>query len=423
MIKVSFNINSEESRLQKIWSCIIIILIGFGIYGLYGYLRLEEPPIEEKMDIGPAQPKTVVSPGPGITSDEILIGSSLALGGHASFLGTQYLHGAMCLIHKINDEGGIHNRNIRIIAYDDEYDPPQCVENTNRLINKDKVFCLFCYVGTPTSLKIIDIVEDSKIPLLGIFSGADKLRFPFRHYIFNIRSSYYQETNAVVRYFIEEKGLRRIAVFYQYDDYGFDGLKGTQIALQKYDLSPVATGSYIRGTLDIEEALDTIQASQAEAVVMIGTYSPCAKFIKEARARKYNPLFYNVSFVGADKLVEELGDDGEGILITQVVPPPTERILLPACGQYSRLLARYYPDDTPNFVSFEGFINAKVLIEALRRTGRDITREGFIKALESIKEHYVGIGSAISFGPRDHQGIDDVYFTEVRGRKIQLLYK
>jgi len=408
--------------LQKIWSGIIIILIGFGIYSLYGYLRLGTPPIEEKMDIGPAQPTTVAS-GPGISPDEILIGSSLALGGHASFLGTQYLHGAMCLIQKINDEGGIHNRKIRVITYDDEYDPPRCVANTNRLIHKDKVFCLFCYVGTPTTLKIIDIVEENKIPLLGIFSGADKLRFPFRHYIFNVRSSYYQETNAVVRYFIEEKGLRRIAVFYQYDDYGFDGLKGTQIALQKYDFSPVTTGSYVRGTLDIEEALDKIQASRAQAVIMIGTYSPCAKFIKEARARKYNPLFYNVSFVGADKLVQELGDAGEGVLITQVVPPPTERILLPACEQYSRQLARYYPDDRPNFVSFEGFINARVLIEALRRTGRDITREGFIRALESIKEHYVGIGTAISFGPRDHQGIDDVYFTEVRNGQIQLLYK
>lgn len=408
--------------MQKIWSGIIIILIGFGIYSLYGYLRLEMPPLEEKIDIGPAQPTTVAS-GPGISPDEILIGSSLALGGHASFLGTQYLHGAMCLIQKINDEGGIHHRKIRVIAYDDEYDPPRCVANTNRLIHKDKVFCLFCYVGTPTTLKIIDIVEENKIPLLGIFSGADKLRFPFRHYIFNVRSSYYQETNAVVRYFIEEKGLRRIAVFYQYDDYGFDGLKGTQIALQKHDLSPVTTGSYVRGTLDIEEALDKIQASRAQAVIMIGTYSPCAKFIKEARARKYNPLFYNVSFVGADKLVQELGDAGEGILITQVVPPPTERILLPACEQYSRQLARYYPDDRPNFVSFEGFINARVLIEALRRTGRDITREGFIKALESIKEHYVGIGTAISFGPRDHQGIDDVYFTEVRNGQIQLLYK
>lgn len=408
--------------MQKIWSGIIIILIGFGIYSLYGYLRLGTPPIEEKMDIGPAQPTTVAS-GPGISPDEILIGSSLALGGHASFLGTQYLHGAMCLIQKINDEGGIHNRKIRVITYDDEYDPPRCVANTNRLIHKDKVFCLFCYVGTPTTLKIIDIVEENKIPLLGIFSGADKLRFPFRHYIFNVRSSYYQETNAVVRYFIEEKGLRRIAVFYQYDDYGFDGLKGTQIALQKYDFSPVTTGSYVRGTLDIEEALDKIQASRAQAVIMIGTYSPCAKFIKEARARKYNPLFYNVSFVGADKLVQELGDAGEGVLITQVVPPPTERILLPACEQYSRQLARYYPDDRPNFVSFEGFINARVLIEALRRTGRDITREGFIRALESIKEHYVGIGTAISFGPRDHQGIDDVYFTEVRNGQIQLLYK
>lgn len=407
--------------MQKVWFALVVVLIGLGVYSMYGYLRLESPPIEEEEAIRPVQPSTVVSP-PGISPSEITIGSSLALGGHASFLGTQYLHGAMCLIAQTNSEGGIHHRKIRVISYDDGYDPPRCVANTKRLIFKDKVFCLFCYVGTPTSVKIIDIVEQNKIPLLGIFSGADKLRFPFRHYIFNVRSSYYQETNAVVRYFVEEKGLRHIGVFYQYDDYGFDGLKGTQIALQRYNLSPVATGSFIRGTLDVEAALDKIQASGAQAVIMIGTYSPCAKFIKEAKARGYNPLFHNVSFVGADKLVQELGVAAEGVLITQVVPPPTERILLPACEQYTRLLAEYYPQDNPNFVSFEGFINARVLIETLRRAGRDITREGFIRALESIREHYVGIGAVISFGPRDHQGIDDVYLTQVRHGKLQLLF-
>ncbi len=406
--------------MQKIWLGVILILIGLGVYSLYGYLHLESPPIVEEVEPRP-KPPAYVFETPGVTHNEILIGSSLALEGHASFLGTQYLHGAMCLIKQINSEGGIHHRQIRMITYDDGYDPPRCVANTKRLIHKDRVSCLFCYVGTPTTLKIIDIVEENKIPLLGIFSGADKLRFPFRHYIFNIRSSYYHEANAIVRYFVEEKGLRRIAVFYQYDDYGFDGLKGTQIALQKYDLSPVTMGSFIRGTLDIENALDKIESSRAEAVIMIGTYSPCAKFIKEARTRGYNPLFHNVSFVGADKLVQELGDAGEGVLITQVVPPPTERILLPATEQYSRLLAIYYPEDKPNFVSFEGFINARILIEAFRRAGRDVSREGFIRALESIKEHYVGIGAVINFGPQDHQGMDDVYLTQVRNGQLQLL--
>ncbi len=407
--------------MQKLWLGMSLFLIGLGIYSLYGYVRLESPPIEEEIVLSPLPTAQFVS-APGVKSNEIVIGSSLALGGHASFLGTQYLHGAMSLINHINKEGGIHMRKIRLIAYDDEYDPPRCVANTKKLINNDKVFCLFCYVGTPTSVKIIDIVEENKIPLLGLFTGADKLRFPFRHYIFNVRSSYYHETQAVVRYFIEKKGLSRIAVFYQYDDYGFDGLKGTQIALQKYNLSPVTTGSFKRGTLEIGEALDKIQSSKAEAVVMIGTYSPCAKFIKEARAREYNPLFHNVSFVGADKLVQELGDAGEGVLITQVVPPPTERILLPATDQYCRLLAKYYPQDEPNFVSFEGFINAKILIEALRRAGRDVSRDSFIRVLESIREHYVGIGASINFGPRDHQGMDNVYLTQVKNGQLQLLF-
>ncbi|CAD7782659.1 MAG: Periplasmic binding protein [Candidatus Methanoperedenaceae archaeon GB50] len=404
--------------MKKLWLFFIFINLGIAIYGLYGYFNPESKVAkksEQKPTVG------AFTKIQGVSKDTILIGSSLALGGHASFLGTQYLHGALSYIKHINKEGGIHGRKIKIIAYDDGYDPPRCVANTKKLIFEDKVFCLFCYVGTPTTVRIIDLVEKSKIPLLGLFTGADKLRHPFRQYILNVRASYYQEIATMVRYFIEHEGLKKIAVFYQYDAYGLDGLRGAEIALRRYGLKPVATGSYIRGTLDIEKALEEIIRSQAEAVIMVGTYSPCAKFIKEAKKRGYNPIFHNVSFVGADKLLKELGRDGEGVFITQVVPPPTERVLLPACEEYCRLLERYFPEDTPNFVSFEGFINAKILVEALMRAGRELTREGFIKAIESMRMHYLGIGAALNFGPYDHQGLDKVYLTVIKNGKFELI--
>jgi len=141
----------------------------------------------------------------GITSDQILIGSSLALGGHAGYLGTQTLHGALAYLNHVNDNGGIHERKIKVIAYDDGYDPTLCVANTQKLIVQDKVFCLFGYVGTPTTVKIVPLVEDAKIPVVGMFTGANELREPLNHYLINVRASYYQETGAAVKYLIEEK--------------------------------------------------------------------------------------------------------------------------------------------------------------------------------------------------------------------------
>ncbi len=362
---------------------------------------------------------------PGVTDTEILIGSSLALTGHASYLGRQTMLGAMCYIKHVNEQGGVHGRKIKLVAYDDKYDPPLCVANTQKLLIDDKVFTLFCYVGTPTTVKIIPMVEEAGIPLVGMFTGANALREPFHRYIINIRASYYQETAEAVSRFVEDLGLTRIAVFYQYDAYGFDGLKGTELALKRYDLAPVARGSYARGTLDVAEGLEKILASGAEAVVMIGTYEPCTKFITLAHERGFSPLFHNVSFVGAEELARRLGPThGEKVFVTQVVPPPESpesKTLLWGAGEYIDLLGRYYPEERPNSVGLEGYINAKVLVEGLRRAGRQLDRERFIDALESIHDFSLGIANTLDFSSVDHQGFDRVYFTRFQDGKFVLI--
>lgn len=357
----------------------------------------------------------------GITSDQITVGSSLALGGHAGYLGTQTLHGAMAYIRHVNASGGIHGRKIHVIAYDDGYDPPRCVTNTQKLIIEDKVFALFGYVGTPTTVKILPLVDEARIPVVGMFTGANALREPHNRYVINVRASYYQETGAAVKHLVEELKLQKIAVFYQYDAYGFDGLKGTEIALRPYGLVPVATGTFIRGTLDVDDGLRKIMAARAEAVVMIGTYEPCAKFIHLAREKGFSPVFYNVSFVGADELARLLGHVDAKIIVTQVVPPPeltqSDQTLWGA-REYVALLRRYYPSDRPNFVSLEGYINAKVLVEGIRRAGRELNRETFINAIESIHELDLGIANLLSFSPSDHQGLERVYFTYLQDGKF-----
>jgi ABC-type branched-subunit amino acid transport system substrate-binding protein len=357
----------------------------------------------------------------GVSDSEILIGSSCPLSGHASFLGTQAIHGVQTYLNHVNDQGGVNGRHIRLIAYDDAYDPALCISNTQKLITEDRVFALTSYVGTPTAVKIMPMVQEAKIPLVGIFSGARVLREPFQRYIINVRASYYEETGNLIGHFVQDLGITRVAIFYQYDEFGFDGLTGTEIALQKHGLKPVAKASYIRGSMDVEDGVDLICGSDAEAVVMIGTYGPCAKFVKLAKQRKSAMIFHAVSFVGTEELAKILGPEAEGIIVTQVVPPPWETVLLPAADQYSRLLSRYFPEEKPSFVGFEGFLNAIVLVEGLKRAGRDLTREGLIDSIEGIRQYSLQIANPLDYGPTDHQGLRYVYFTQIRDGKPVLL--
>jgi len=395
----------------KIKSYLIIIFMMTGLFFIFSCNPSEDP-------LSSFGDKT------GITEDGILIGSSLALGGHAGYLGTQTLHGAFSYIKHINEKGGIHKRKIKITTLDDGYEPARCLYNTQQLILENKVFSLFCYVGTPTTVKIIPLINEAKIPLIGMFTGASRLRHPVNKYLINIRASYYQETKAAVDMIVKNMNLNRVAVFYQYDEYGFDGLRGAEIALKQYDLKPVAKGSYVRGTLDVEAGLEKIIESDAQAVIMIGTYDSCAKFITVAKEREFSPVFHNVSFVGSKELARRLGDAGEGVIVTQVVPPPkksSSNPSLPGVDEYITLLAKYYPESKPSFVGLEGYINARVLVEGLKRAGPAITREKFIEAIESINDFDLGILNRLSFGKDDYQGLDRVYFTKIKNGELILI--
>ncbi len=360
---------------------------------------------------------------PGVNSTHIVLGSSLALSGHAGYLGRQTKIGSEIYIRHINKQGGVNGRKIKLIYYDDRYDPPPCLANTQRLIVKDKVFALFCYVGTPTTVKVIPMIQKAEIPLLGMFTGANALRDPFKKWLINVRPPYYAETEAAVKHIVDELGMERIAVFYQYDAYGFDGLTGTELALQEFDLEPVARSSYIRGTMDVKDSVQKIADSDAQAVFLIGTYNPSAKFIRLAAEQNYHPLYYTVSFVGAKELARRLKNvENKEVILSQVVPPQMSSYSeAPRKSGYIRLLNRYYPEQSPNCVGLEAFMNARVMVEGLRRCGKQLTREKFISAIESIQGYSLGEDCQINFGPRDHQGLEDIYFTRLTEDNFILL--
>ncbi|OBQ45971.1 ABC transporter substrate-binding protein [Halodesulfovibrio spirochaetisodalis] len=362
---------------------------------------------------------------PGVSSTEITLGSSLPLKGHASYLGTQTLRGALSYLRNVNALGGVHGRLITLQAIDDGYDPTRCLANTHQLISTGNVFSLFGFVGTPTTVRVLPLIEEAEIPLVGAFTGANALRVPFNPYVFNVRASYYQETKAAVELLVSRMKYKRIAVFYQYDAYGFDGLMGTEIALREHGLAPVARGSYVRGGVDIEEALQRIVKAQPDAVVLVGTCKPCAEFIIQADARGLDAAFFNLSFVGAEELARRLPDDIKGdVLVSQVVPPPTSMQvdeLMGIAEEYVRHLHEYYPEDVPNAVGLEGYVNARVIVEGLRRAGRNLTRERFMKAMESMREFPLGGYASVGFSSKDHQGLDSVYYTILNNGEFILM--
>jgi branched-chain amino acid transport system substrate-binding protein len=352
---------------------------------------------------------------PGVTSRSILLGQSAAFSGPAAQLGIQMNIGTKAYFDRVNARGGVYGRTIELKTRDDRYEANLCAENTKKFIEEDKVFALISYVGTPTTVAAMPIFTEAKVPLIGPFTGAEVLRNPVNRYIFNVRASYYDETERIVEQ-LASTGNRKIAVFYQDDAYGQAGLKGVQIAMDKRKLGIVALGKVERNTVKVQDAVGTINAAQPDGVIMISAYTSIAQFVREMKAAGSTTQFHNVSFVGSTALASALKDEGYGVAISQVVPFPwgsDVRIV----KEYQEVLAKAGHTDY-NFSSLEGFVVGEVMVEALRRAGKNLTREKLIAALEGMNK--VDLGDfVVSFSPTNHSGSKFVDLTMIgRGGKF-----
>lgn len=348
----------------------------------------------------------------GVTKSEILIGQSCALSGPSSGLGIACKSGSDAYFRYMNESGGIKGRKIKLISLDDGYDPEKCKQNTAKLIESEKVFLLFGYVGTPTSKAILPMIDQHRIPFFAPMTGAEIFRKPLNRNIFNIRASYAQETKELVDKLINEKKMRKIAVFYQDDDFGKSGLEGVKTALNQHGEKVLATGTYQRNTSDVGAAVKEISSKVPDAVIMIGTYEPCAEFIKQMRATKSKALYLNISFVGSEMLAQKLREKGEGIgtIISQVVPF-TNYLKIPVVKEFNDIFDRYNKGADTNELQLEGYIAAKALCKIIADMPESMTREDFIKTAESTRVDFGGF--AVNFDSSRHQASNDVFFTQI----------
>jgi branched-chain amino acid transport system substrate-binding protein len=348
----------------------------------------------------------------GVTGNKIVFGQTAALDGPAMALGEEMREGLMAAFEEANNAGGVRGRKIELISADDGYEPKKSLEAAKKLIEEDKIFALIGSVGTPSSVAVQPMASDAGVPFIGASSGAEFLRRPYKANVINVRASYFDETETMVEHLTKDLGVTKIAIFYQDDAFGRAGLAGVKRALDKRQMNLVAEGAYERNTTAVKGALLTISKADPEAVIMIGAHRPCAEFIKLARQVKLDATFVNISSVGSAALAKELGPAGAGVVVTQVVPFPGDRSI-PVVAHYRAALRAINPDAKTGFVSLEGYMVGRFLVEALGEIDGDVTRQALLDVVVKTGTFDLG-GVKLSYGPGNNRGSNQVFLTVIQ---------
>jgi len=348
----------------------------------------------------------------GVSENRILFGQAAALAGPSSALGQGMRQGILAAFAEINAKGGVHGRKLELISRDDGYDPDRSVVQTTKLIEQDKVFALIGAVGTPTAAATVPIAQAMGVPFIGPFSGAAFLRAPDLHNVVNIRASYAAEAEAWIKHLTEDLHVRSIAIFYQDDAFGRDGLAGVKAALDKRHMELAAEGTFERNTRAVGAAMRTLKRTEAEAVVMVGTYGPCAEFIKLAHKTGFNPVFVNISFVGASALAGELGVEGNGVIVSQVVPFPWDTSVQ-VVADYQAAERSLDPALKPDFVSLEGYLSGRLVVAALEMAGPNPTRAEMLRLINDVGRFDIS-GDIMTFGPKAQELPPKVFLTVIQ---------
>src|ERR1700730_4487733 len=348
----------------------------------------------------------------GVSSDSILFGQVAALNGPSSALGQGMRQGILAAFAEINAKGGVHGRKLNLISRDDGYDPDRSVAQTIKLIEEDQVFALIGAVGTPTTTATVPIATAKNVPFIGPFTGAAFLRAPDLHNVVNIRASYAAEAEAWIKHLTEHLHVKSIAIFYQDDSFGRDGLAGVKLALEKRGMELTPEGTFERNTKAVGSALRTLKRAEPEAVVMVGTYGPCAEYIKLAHKSGFNPIFVNISFVGANALAQELGPEGQGVIISQVVPFPWDSSVK-VVSDYQAAEKALDPNLKPEFVSLEGYLSGGLAAAALEEAGPNPTRADMLRVINDVGRFDIS-GTIMTFGPKTLDAPAKVFLTVIQ---------
>lgn len=354
----------------------------------------------------------VAAAEPGITDNAITLGMTSPFSGPNGVYGTDMRQVIQAYFDQVNKTGGVNGRKINLVALDDGYETDRAVANTKSLIDDKNVFALLAsYGSSPTTEAMNKVFGPAKVPLVGTISGAGSLREPISQnpnsrYMFNVRASYADETEAIVNQLVSI-GLQNIAVFYQNDGFGKSGLDGITVALKKHNLAPTAAATVERNSTDVTAAVETIAKAKPQAVIMVTLYKPTAAFVKAMKKSNQGPMFMTLSPVGTEQLVAELGADARGLGISQVMPYPWNDVV-PMVRDYQKLVGG---KGGYSYYGIEAYAMARVMVDALKRMGKDPSREKLMAALESTSLDMGGL--KVAYSPTSRLGSRFVELTVI----------
>jgi branched-chain amino acid transport system substrate-binding protein len=346
----------------------------------------------------------------GVSATAVRLGQSAPLTGANAELGNDIRNGALAFFAKVNAAGGVHGRRIELVTLDDANQVPRAEANTRKLVEEVDVFALFGYASATLSRPALPIVAKHGVPFLGPFTGADPMRV-FNKYVYNMRGSYAEELEKIVDHFVP-LGVKRFSIVYYDDVIGRENFTAVDRALKKRGLQAVSIASLKdRAKPDIAAGVKEVAKASPDVVILTTLYKATADFIRLAQRSGMGAQYASNSFPGASPLAKELGEDGTGVIVATVVPPPTKRSL-PIVQEYQAAIEKQLGKKDFSFTSLESYIGAKVTVEALRRAGPKLTREGFMQALDGIKGMDTG-GYEVGFSPTNHNGSSFVELTVI----------
>jgi ABC-type branched-subunit amino acid transport system substrate-binding protein len=345
----------------------------------------------------------------GVTKTSILIGQSSPFSGSNKELGDDIREGLQAYFKQVNDAGGVNGRTLELIALDDANDAKRSGENARVLIEQRGVLALIGYASATLSLPALPFAEKGRVAFIGPFTGAEPMR-AFRRNVYNIRASYADELEKIVDFYTTT-GMKKFSVIHYDDTVGKENLAAVELALTRRGLKPSSIGTLKRNQTDLGAAVSDVIKAAPDVVIATTLYKTTGDFIKSARKAGSGAQFASISFVGASALAGELGEQGMGVVVSQVVPPYA-RNSIPIVREYQAAIEKSLGKKEYSFTSLESYIGAKVLVEAIRRAGANPTREGLLKTLDSMQNFNVG-GYLVDFSPSNHNGSKFVELTAI----------
>jgi ABC-type branched-subunit amino acid transport system substrate-binding protein len=334
------------------------------------------------------------------TRAQILVGQTTGVTGPVAAAVKETGIGAQLYIDATNAKGGVGGERIELITLDDQFDPKLSAANTRELVENREVVALFMTRGTPHTEAVIPILEQYGVPLVAPSTGAMVLHAPVRKFVFNVRATYQREAEKAITH-LASIGIQRIAILHVDDSFGRDGLEGAQKGLAAAHLNAALVAKFDRSAPDFSTITPLLNQAQPQAAMIIGTGPAVVAGIRAIKVTGTKMQFVTLSNNASEGFMKLLGGDGQGVIVSQVLPSSLNFPLVREATRLAR--ARNITELSPAML--EGFASAKVLVEALRRSGSKPTRDRIQIALEGMQNFDLG-GMAINYSPTNHTGLD-----------------